>query len=204
MSEYRQSIRMRGGKWPKCENSELQKIWYIRTNSRGRILTAQCIRSCSESWKRKKFYLFSVSVALAELRVYTKLVALPARGKEVDISAIDMTLLDTIRGKDLVWTSLADTVIRALSFVAFQQSAVESRFAYAAQFSRFTHSDGVVFYDCAISVKLFGVLIIGLTNLIPFVFFAISIFSACRLRIFSRCSVQGIARRQKIKTSVLK
>ena len=38
--------------------------------------------------------------------------------KEVDISVIDMPLLDTRRGKDLMGTFLADIVLQVLSFVA--------------------------------------------------------------------------------------
>ena len=40
------------------------------------------------------------------------------REKEVDISVIDMPLLDTRRGKDLMGTFLADIVLQVLSFVA--------------------------------------------------------------------------------------
>lgn len=39
------------------------------------------------------------------------------REKEVDISVIDMPLLDTRRGKDLMGTFLADIVLQVLSFV---------------------------------------------------------------------------------------
>lgn len=38
------------------------------------------------------------------------------REKEVDISVIDMPLLDTRRGKDLMGTFLADIVLQVLSF----------------------------------------------------------------------------------------
>ena len=40
------------------------------------------------------------------------------REKEADISVIDMPLLDTRRGKDLMGTFLADIVLQVLSFVA--------------------------------------------------------------------------------------
>ena len=40
------------------------------------------------------------------------------RKKEVDIAVIDMPLLDTRRGKDLMGTFLADIVLQVLSFVA--------------------------------------------------------------------------------------
>ena len=40
------------------------------------------------------------------------------REKEVDVSVIDMPLLDTRRGKDLLGTFLADIVLQVLSFVA--------------------------------------------------------------------------------------
>lgn len=40
------------------------------------------------------------------------------REKEVDISVLDMPLLDTRRGKDLMGTFLADIVLQVLSFVA--------------------------------------------------------------------------------------
>ena len=40
------------------------------------------------------------------------------REREVDISVIDMPLLDTRRGKDLMGTFLADIVLQVLSFVA--------------------------------------------------------------------------------------
>ena len=40
------------------------------------------------------------------------------REKEVDVSVIDMPLLDTRRGKDLMGTFLADIVLQVLSFVA--------------------------------------------------------------------------------------
>lgn len=40
------------------------------------------------------------------------------REKEVDISVMDMPLLDTRRGKDLMGTFLADIVLQILSFVA--------------------------------------------------------------------------------------
>ncbi len=40
------------------------------------------------------------------------------REKEADISVIDMPLLDTRRGKDLMGTFLADIVLQILSFVA--------------------------------------------------------------------------------------
>ena len=40
------------------------------------------------------------------------------RVKEVDIVVIEMPLLDTRRGKDLVGTFLSDIVLQVLSFVA--------------------------------------------------------------------------------------
>ncbi len=40
------------------------------------------------------------------------------KGKGVDIYVIDMPLLDTRRGKDLVGTFLSDIVLQVLSFVA--------------------------------------------------------------------------------------
>lgn len=40
------------------------------------------------------------------------------REKEIDIAVIDMPLLDTRRGKDLMGTFLADIVLQVLSFVA--------------------------------------------------------------------------------------
>ena len=40
------------------------------------------------------------------------------REKEVDVSVIDMPLLDTRRGKDLMGTFLSDIVLQVLSFVA--------------------------------------------------------------------------------------
>lgn len=40
------------------------------------------------------------------------------REKEIDVSVIDMPLLDTRRGKDLMGTFLADIVLQVLSFVA--------------------------------------------------------------------------------------
>lgn len=40
------------------------------------------------------------------------------REKEVDVSVIDMPLLDTRRGKDLMGTFLVDIVLQVLSFVA--------------------------------------------------------------------------------------
>lgn len=40
------------------------------------------------------------------------------REKEVDVSVIDMPLLDTRRGKDLMGTFLADIVLQVMSFVA--------------------------------------------------------------------------------------
>ena len=41
-----------------------------------------------------------------------------AKGKEVDISVLDMPLLDTRQGKDLMGTFIADLVLQILSFVA--------------------------------------------------------------------------------------
>ena len=40
------------------------------------------------------------------------------REKEIDVSVIDMPLLDTRRGKDLMGTFLADIVLQVLAFVA--------------------------------------------------------------------------------------
>ena len=40
------------------------------------------------------------------------------REKEIDVSVIDMPILDTRRGKDLMGTFLADIVLQVLSFVA--------------------------------------------------------------------------------------
>ena len=40
------------------------------------------------------------------------------REKEIEIAVIDMLLLDTRRGKDLMGTFLADIVLQVLSFVA--------------------------------------------------------------------------------------
>ena len=40
------------------------------------------------------------------------------KGKKIDICVIDMPLLDTRRGKDLVGTFLSDIVLQVLSFVA--------------------------------------------------------------------------------------
>ena len=45
------------------------------------------------------------------------------REKEADISVIDMPLLDTRRGKDLMGTFLADIVLQVLSFVAENERA---------------------------------------------------------------------------------
>jgi DNA invertase Pin-like site-specific DNA recombinase len=40
------------------------------------------------------------------------------RNKEIDIAVLDMPLLDTRRGKDLMGTFLSDIVLQVLSFVA--------------------------------------------------------------------------------------
>ena len=48
---------------------------------------------------------------LEQWRILTKVI-------EVDVAVIDMPILDTRRGKDLMGTSLADIVLQILSFVA--------------------------------------------------------------------------------------
>ena len=45
------------------------------------------------------------------------------REKEIDIVVLDMPLLDTRRGKDLVGTFLSDIVLQVLSFVAENERA---------------------------------------------------------------------------------
>ena len=40
------------------------------------------------------------------------------KGKRIDIIVLDMPLLDTRRGKDLMGTFLSDIVLQVLSFVA--------------------------------------------------------------------------------------
>ena len=46
------------------------------------------------------------------------------KDKKVDIVVLDMPLLDTRRGKDLVGTFLSDIVLQVLSFVADRKSVV--------------------------------------------------------------------------------
>ncbi len=48
----------------------------------------------------------------------TGTVEIPDEGEEVDIVVLDMELLDTRRGKDLMGTFLSDVVLQILSFVA--------------------------------------------------------------------------------------
>ena len=55
---------------------------------------------------------------LEQWRVITK-------EKKVDIVVLDMPLLDTRRGKDLVGTFLSDVVLQILSFVAEYQTEAE-------------------------------------------------------------------------------
>ena len=45
------------------------------------------------------------------------------REREVDIVVLDMPLLDTRRGKDLMGTFLSDIVLQVLSFVAENERA---------------------------------------------------------------------------------
>ena len=67
------------------------------------------------------------------------------QGKRVDIVVLDMPLLDTRRGKDLMGTFLSDIVLQVLSFVAKnerenirqrQREGIEAAKARGVQFGR--------------------------------------------------------------------
>ena len=68
-------------------------------------------RSISISVMNCSFVMASYGEILAQWRVLTK-------EKGVDIVVLDMPLLDTRRGKDLMGTFLSDIVLQVLSFVA--------------------------------------------------------------------------------------
>ncbi|MFR9161584.1 MAG: recombinase family protein [Ruthenibacterium lactatiformans] len=109
-NEERQVIAMR--------KSGCRTEIFIRTNSRARILTARSIKSCSENKKDDLLYIKSIdrlgrnyTEILEQWRFLTK-------EKGIDIVVLDMPLLDTRRGKDLLGTFLSDIVLQVLSFVA--------------------------------------------------------------------------------------
>ena len=98
------------GKWVSRRKTSM---W---TRSPARILTARNIRSCCE--KNDLLYIKSIDRLgrnyegiLLQWRALTK-------DKGIDIVVLDMPLLDTRRGKDLMGTFLSDIVLQVLSFVA--------------------------------------------------------------------------------------
>ena len=92
---------------------------YSLISRAGKILTDLNIKKCSKNLKRDDLlYVKSIDrlgrnydEILEQWRVLTK-------EKGIDIVVLDMPLLDTRRGKDLLGTFLSDIVLQVLSFVA--------------------------------------------------------------------------------------
>ena len=92
---------------------------FISTNSPARILNARSIGKLVRKLKKDDLlYIKSIdrlgrnySEILEQWRILTK-------EKGIDIVVLDMPLLDTRRGKDLMGTFLSDIVLQVLSFVA--------------------------------------------------------------------------------------
>lgn len=99
------------GKW-----AYLRKV-FTSINNPARILSVRSIRSCCEK-KDDLLYIKSIhrlgrnyAEILEQWRFLTK-------EKGIDIVVLDMPLLDTRKGKDLLGTFLSDIVLQVLSFVA--------------------------------------------------------------------------------------
>lgn len=103
----------------RCAPSEFRSRTFTLISSPARILTVHSIRHfCAASKKDDVLYVKSIDrlgrnydEILAQWRYLTK-------DREVDIVVLDMPLLDTRRGKDLMGTFLSDIVLQVLSFVA--------------------------------------------------------------------------------------
>lgn len=107
-----------GRSWP-CAKKQCRKRIPLPTGSPARILSARAYRSMLRRLKKNDLlYVKSIDrlgrnyqEILEQWRFLTK-----ERG--VDIVVLDMPLLDTRRGRDLMGTFLSDIVLQVLSFVA--------------------------------------------------------------------------------------
>lgn len=110
-NEDRQMIAMNGAKVPECNiyvdkqsGKDFNRPMYQRMLKRLREDDLLFIKSIDRLGR-------NYGEVLEQWRILT-------REKKVDIVVLDMPLLDTRRGKDLVGTFLSDIVLQVLSFVA--------------------------------------------------------------------------------------
>ena len=94
------------------------------TSSRGRTLTAPQYQRLVRKLRRDDLlYLHSIDRLGRNYREILDQWRLLTKEKGVDIVVLDMPLLDTRRGKDLMGTFLSDIVLQVLSFVAENERA---------------------------------------------------------------------------------
>ena len=111
--------RTKNGRSSPCGKSGCRTEIFIRTNSRARILTARSIKKLLRKIKKDDLLYIKSIDRLG--RNYTEILEqwrFLTKEKGIDIVVLDMPLLDTRRGKDLLGTFLSDIVLQVLSFVA--------------------------------------------------------------------------------------
>ena len=118
MLEYRVRIKMRTGKCARFADKKLPKKTYTSISCRERTLTDLHKRLIRKMRAGDLLYILSIDrlgrnyeKIQNQWRVLTKEIG-------ADICVIDMPLLDTGQGKDLMGTFIADLALQILSFVA--------------------------------------------------------------------------------------
>ena len=107
------------GSFSQCVRRKCRSIIFLQTGNPARILCVPQYRRMVRRMKKDDLlYIKSIDrlgrnyeEILEQWRVLTK-------EKGVDIVVLDMRLLDTRRGKDLMGTFLSDIVLQVLSFVS--------------------------------------------------------------------------------------
>ena len=86
-----------------------------QTSNQEKILTDHNTDSWSRTWKPEICSICTVLIDWVEILEQWRLLT---KEKGIDICVLDMPLLDTRNGKDLMGTFIADLVLQILSFVA--------------------------------------------------------------------------------------
>ena len=119
ISAFRPENRMKTGKSLPCTKSAYRRKTFIWISSPARTSTGRNIKKLLRKMKKDDLLCIksidrlgrNYEEILAQWRILTK-------DKGIDIMVLDMPLLDTRRGKDLMGTFLSDIVLQVLSFVA--------------------------------------------------------------------------------------
>ena len=119
ISALRPENRMKTGKLLPCTKSACQRKTFIWISSPARTSNRPQYKKLLRKMKKDDLLRIksidrlgrNYEEILAQWRILTK-------DKGIDIMVLDMPLLDTRRGKDLMGTFLSDIVLQVLSFVA--------------------------------------------------------------------------------------